>query len=148
VNFDNVGLGWKPVRSHIPFYVPATATVGLKLAGAVGDGVILNAVCSPEYTVNALKIIKDSAEQAGRDFSQFFVAQIINCSIEDNHKKALDAVRWEVATKLDPVQISFIAGPKMRVGEPYIHKEDIRCLKSHARAWKGDRRSPAPASGR
>ena len=55
VNFDNVGLGWKPVRSHIPFYVPATATVGLKLAGAVGDGVILNAVCSPEYTVNALR---------------------------------------------------------------------------------------------
>ena len=99
----------------------------------LGDGVILNAVCSPEYTVNALKIIKESAQQAGRDFSKFFVAQIINCSIEDNHKKALDAVRWEVATKLDPVQISFIAGPKMRVGEPYIHKEDIPLFeKAHA----------------
>jgi 5,10-methylenetetrahydromethanopterin reductase len=125
VNFDSVGLGWKPIRTKIPFYVPATATVGLKLAGEIGDGVILNAVCSPEYTVNALRIIRESAEKAGRDFSKFFVAQIINCSIEDDHKKALDAVRWEVATKLDPVQISFIAGPKMRVGEPYIHKEDI-----------------------
>ena len=125
LNFDNVGLGFKPVRSHIPFYVPATATVGLKLAGAIGDGVILNAVCSPEYTVNALRIIKESAAAAGRDFSKFFVAQIINCSIEDDHKKALDAVRWEVATKLDPLQISFIAAPKMRVGEPYIRKEDI-----------------------
>jgi 5,10-methylenetetrahydromethanopterin reductase len=125
VNFDNVGLGWQPIRKHIPFYVPATASVGLKLAGAVGDGVVLNAVCSPEYTVNALKIIKESAAQVGRDFSKFEVAQIINCSIEDDHKQALDAVRWEVATKLDPVQISFIAAPKMRVGEPYIHKEDI-----------------------
>jgi alkanesulfonate monooxygenase SsuD/methylene tetrahydromethanopterin reductase-like flavin-dependent oxidoreductase (luciferase family) len=133
VNFDNVGLGWKPIRSHIPFYVPATATIGLKLAGAIGDGVILNAVCSPEYTVNALRIIKESAQQAGRDFSKFFVAQIINCSIEDDHKKALDAVRWEVATKLDPVQISFIAAPKMRVGEPYIHKDDIPLFeKAHA----------------
>src|SRR5215475_9014667 len=28
VNFDNVCLGWKPIRSHIPFYVPATATIG------------------------------------------------------------------------------------------------------------------------
>ncbi|MGH7875252.1 MAG: LLM class flavin-dependent oxidoreductase, partial [Candidatus Binatia bacterium] len=120
VNFDNVGLGWKPIRADIPFYVPATATVGLKLAGTAGDGVVLNAVCSPEYTVNALKIIKEAAQQAGRDFAKFEVAQIINCSIEDDHKKALDAVRWEVATKLDPVQISFIAGPKMRVGEPYI----------------------------
>lgn len=125
VNFDGVGLGWTPIRSHIPFYVPATATIGLKLAGAVGDGVVLNAVCSPEYSVNALRIIKESAEQAGRDFANFEVAQIINCSIEDDHKKALDAVRWEVATKLDPVQISFIAAPKMRVGEPYIRKEDI-----------------------
>jgi len=133
VKLDNVGLGWKPVRTKIPFYVPATATVGLKLAGEIGDGVILNAVCSPEYTVNALKIIKESAEKAGRDFSKFFVAQIINCSVEDDHKKALDAVRWEVATKLDPVQISFIAAPKMRVGEPYIRKEDIPLFeKAHA----------------
>jgi 5,10-methylenetetrahydromethanopterin reductase len=133
VNFDNVGLGWKPVRSDIPIYVPATAAVGLRLAGEVGDGVVLNAVCSPEYTANALNIIKNSMEKAGRDFAQFEVAQIINCSIEDNHRAALDAVRWEVATKLDPVQISFIAAPKMRVGEPYIRKEDIPLFeKAHA----------------
>jgi alkanesulfonate monooxygenase SsuD/methylene tetrahydromethanopterin reductase-like flavin-dependent oxidoreductase (luciferase family) len=133
VHFDNVGLPWKPVRDNIPFHVPATATIGLQLAGAIGDGVILNAVCSPEYTVNALKIIKASAEAAGRDFSKFEVAQIINCSVEDTHPKALDAVRWEVATKLDPVQIKFIAAPKMRVGEPYIHKEDIPLFeKAHA----------------
>jgi alkanesulfonate monooxygenase SsuD/methylene tetrahydromethanopterin reductase-like flavin-dependent oxidoreductase (luciferase family) len=133
INFDHVGLGWKPIRPDVPIYVPATATVGLRLAGEVADGVVLNAVCSPEYTVNALKIIKESAEKAGRDFSKFEVAQIINCSVEDDHKKALDAVRWEVATKLDPVQISFIAGPKMRVGEPYIKKEDIPLFeKAHA----------------
>jgi 5,10-methylenetetrahydromethanopterin reductase len=133
VNFDNVGLGWKPIRENIPFYIPATATVGLRLAGEIGDGVVLNAVCSPEYTVNAIRVIRESAAKAGRDFSTFEVAQIINCSIEDDHGKALDAVRWEVATKLDPVQISFIAAPKMRVGEPYIRKEDIPFFeKAHA----------------
>jgi alkanesulfonate monooxygenase SsuD/methylene tetrahydromethanopterin reductase-like flavin-dependent oxidoreductase (luciferase family) len=125
VNFDNVGLGWKPVRTYIPLYIPATSRTGLKLAGEIGDGVVLNAVCSPEYTVNALKIIRQSAEAAGRDWSKFEVAQLINCSVEDDHKKALDEVRWEVATKLDPIQLPFIAGPKMRVGEPYIRKEDI-----------------------
>lgn len=125
VNLDNVGLPWKPVRKSIPLYVPATSRTGLRLAGQIGDGVVLNAVCSPEYTENALKIIREAAEAAGRDWSKFEVAQLINCSIEDDHKKALDEIRWEVATKLDPVQISFIAGPKMRVGEPYIRKEDI-----------------------
>jgi 5,10-methylenetetrahydromethanopterin reductase len=82
VNFDNVSLPWKRVRFDIPFYVPATATIGLQLAGAVGDGVVLNAVCSPEYTVNALKIIKASAEAVGLDFSKFELAQIINCSVQ------------------------------------------------------------------
>lgn len=133
INFDNVGLGWKPLRTQIPLYVPATAAAGLRLAGEIADGVVLNAVCSPEYTVNALKIIKESAEKAGRDFAKFEVAQIINCSIEDDPKKALDVVRWEVATKLDPVQLPFIAAPKMRVGEPYIRKEDIPLFeKAHA----------------
>jgi 5,10-methylenetetrahydromethanopterin reductase len=125
VKFENVGLGWKPIRNNVPIYAPATSKTGLRLAGQVADGVVLNAVCSPEYTVNALKIIKEGAQEAGRDFSKFEVAQLINCSVEDDHDKALDEIRWEVATKLDPVQISFIAGPKMRVGEPYIRKEDI-----------------------
>ncbi len=125
VKLDNVGLGWKPIRKSIPLYIPATARPGLRLAGQIGDGVVLNAVCSPEYTVNALKIIREEVEKAGRDFSKFEVSQIINCSVEDDHKKALDAIRWEVATKLDPIQIPFIARPKMRVGEPYIREEDI-----------------------
>lgn len=125
VTLDNVGLGWEPIRKSIPLHIPATSTTGLRLAGQIGDGVILNAICSPEYTVNALKIIKDSADEAGRDFSKFEVAQIINCSVEDDHQTALDVIRWEVATKFDPIQIPFIAGPKMRVGEPYIRKEDI-----------------------
>ncbi|MFQ5812937.1 MAG: LLM class flavin-dependent oxidoreductase [Anaerolineae bacterium] len=125
VNFDSVGLGWKPVRTSIPLYIPATSRAGLRLAGQLGDGVVLNAVCSPEYTVNALRIARDAVERAGRDWSKFEVAQIINCSVEDDHNKALDAIRWEVATKLDPVQLPFIAKPKMRVGEPYIREEDI-----------------------
>ena len=125
VNFDNAGLAWKPVRTYIPLYIPATSKTGLRLAGQIGDGVVLNAVCSPEYTENALKIIREAAEAAGRDWSKFEVAQLINCSVEESHNKALDEVRWEVATKLDPIQLPFIAGPKMRVGEPYIRKEDI-----------------------
>jgi hypothetical protein len=42
-------------------------------------------------------------------------------------------MRWEVATKFDPIQLPFIAGPKMRVGEPYIREEDIPKFEE---AWK------------
>lgn len=125
VYFDNVGVAWKPVRTYIPLYIPATSRTGLRLAGQIGDGVVLNAVCSPEYTENALKIIREAAEAAGRDWSKFEVAQLINCSVEDDHEKALNEIRWEVATKLNPIQLPFNAIPKMRVGEPYIRKEDL-----------------------
>lgn len=137
VSFTDCRLGWTPPRTHIPMLIPATSTTGLKIAGRIGDGVLLNAVCSPEYSANALRIVRAAAEAAGRDWDQFLVAQIINCSIEDEHDKAVDAVRWEVASKLDPVQLPFIAGPKMRVGEPYIKAEDIpRFKEAYARGGK------------
>jgi alkanesulfonate monooxygenase SsuD/methylene tetrahydromethanopterin reductase-like flavin-dependent oxidoreductase (luciferase family) len=125
VAFDNAQMGWTPVRPAIPMWIPATSTTGLRIAGSIGDGVLLNAVCSPEYTVNALRIVRDAVEESGRNWDQFVVAQLINCSIDDDQTAAIDAIRWEVASKFDPIQLPFIAGPKMRVGEPYIRAEDI-----------------------
>lgn len=125
VRFEDCQLGWKPYRTRVPMLIPATSTTGLKIAGRIGDGVLLNAVCSPEYSANALQIVRREVEASGRNWDDFEVAQIINCSVEDDHDKALDAIRWEVASKFDPVQLPFIAGPKMRVGEPYIRAEDI-----------------------
>ncbi len=125
VNFDDAQLSFVPYRTEIPILIPATSTTGLRLAGRIGDGVMLNAACSPEYTANAIKILKESVDEAGRSWDDFYVAQIVVCSIEDAHDAALDAVRWEVATKFDPIQMPFNAGPKMRVGEPYIIESDL-----------------------
>ena len=133
VNFDNAKLSFEPVRQHVPFLIPATSRTGLRLAGQIGDGVMLNAVCSPEYSANAIAIVKQAVAEAGRNWDDFIIAQIVNCSIEDDHAAALDQVRWEVATKFDPIQLPFIAGPKMRVGEPYIRAEDIPTFEE---AWK------------
>jgi alkanesulfonate monooxygenase SsuD/methylene tetrahydromethanopterin reductase-like flavin-dependent oxidoreductase (luciferase family) len=125
VKFKDVELGFEPSRRRVPMFVPATSRKGLRIAGAIGDGVLLNAVCSPEYSANALKIVREAVEESGRDWDRFEVAQLINCSVADDEATALDAIRWEVASKLDPIQLPFIAGPKMRVGEPYFHPDDF-----------------------
>jgi len=132
INFDDAKLSWEPVRRYIPMCLPSTSTTGLKLAGQIADGVVLNAVCSPEYTANAIAIIRQSLEDNQRDWADFHVYQIVNVSVEDDHQEALDAIRWEVASKFDPIQLPFIAGPKMRVGEPYIDESDIARFKD---AW-------------
>jgi len=125
VDFDDCHIGFEPIRRNIPMFLPATSKKGLQMAGEFADGVILNAICAPEYSKNAVAIIREAAEGAGRDFSQFKIYQLVNCSIEDDHRAALDAIRWEVASKLDPIQLPFIVKPKMVVGEPYMHEEDI-----------------------
>lgn len=125
VQFDDVALGFKPTRDHVPLFIPATSRKGLRIAGQIGDGVLLNAICSPEYSANAIAIVRQAAEEAGRDWSEFKVYQLVNCSVEDDHRAALDAIRWEVASKLDPIQLPFIIKPKKAVGEPYMREEDI-----------------------
>jgi 5,10-methylenetetrahydromethanopterin reductase len=125
VRLKDVGLSWSPVRPRIPFWVAATSRTGLKLAGRIGDGVLLNSIASPEYSANAIKIVKEAVEEAGKDWSDFEVAQLINCSVEDDRQKAFDQIRWEIASKFTPIQAPFNAGPRLRVGEPYINQEDL-----------------------
>ena len=93
---------------------------------------LLNAICSPECTANALAIVRESAEEAGRDWPEFKVAQLIDCSVEDEHDTAIQAIKWEVARKVAPIQLPFIAGKRMKVGNPYIRREDIAIFEE---AW-------------
>lgn len=126
VDLDRVGLGWQPIRESIPFFIAATSQTGLRLAGKYGDGVLLNTVSSPEYSANAIEIVKSTVEEAGKDWDEFTVAQLINCSIEDTTEEALDAVRWEVASKFRPPFHQF--GLRKRVGEPVIEKSVLPAL--------------------
>jgi 5,10-methylenetetrahydromethanopterin reductase len=125
VTFEDVQINFELTRPMVPLFIPATSKKGLQIAGRIGDGVLLNATCSPEYSANAIAIVREAAEAAGRDWSNFHIWQIVNVSVEDDHQKALDAIRWEIASKLDPIQLPFIIKPKKVVGEPYMREEDI-----------------------
>lgn len=125
IQLDRVELAWKPYRPSIPMWIAATSKTGLQIAGEIGDGVMLNAITSPEYIQNAIRICKESCEKAGRDWSKFEVACLIVSSVEDSHDKALEEIRWEVASKFDRIQIDFNAGQRLRVGDPHLKKEDF-----------------------
>jgi 5,10-methylenetetrahydromethanopterin reductase len=125
LEFEGVRLGFAPPRRRVPLWIAATSAPGLRLAGEIADGVLLNTVASPEYSANAIRIVRESAEQAGRDWAAFEVAQLINTSVEDDRAAAIDAVRWEVASKLVPASFGRQAAPRMRVGEPHIDLHEI-----------------------
>lgn len=125
LKIEGAQLGWKPIRNKIPLWFAATSTTGLRLAGKLGDGVLLNTVSSPEYAANAIRIVRDALEDEGRDWNDFQVAILINTSVEDDPDVAIDAVRWEVANKFMPEKATSQSKARLRVGEPYIDPGEL-----------------------
>jgi alkanesulfonate monooxygenase SsuD/methylene tetrahydromethanopterin reductase-like flavin-dependent oxidoreductase (luciferase family) len=128
LEFEDVTLGWTPRRTHIPFWVAAMSRTGLQLAGQLADGVLLDAHTSPEYVENAIRILKAAVQDSGRDWSRFEVAQIIPCSVEDTHEAAVQAVRWESASRFQSPSFPVETERRLRVGEPAINREDFPML--------------------
>lgn len=115
-------LNFAPVRPDLPIWVAAASKKGLLNAGAVADGVLLDAGTSPEYARNAVALLRQGAEAAGRDPGRLRVAQLINTSIEQDTASAVEAIRWEIASKF-----TYRSTPraKLTVGEPTIDRADL-----------------------
>ncbi len=62
-----VSLEMRPVQERLPIYMAAIGPRALKTAGALADGVLLNAYVSPGYVKYAVDIVRTSAREAGRD---------------------------------------------------------------------------------
>jgi 5,10-methylenetetrahydromethanopterin reductase len=122
VRVDDAALSWTPVRAHVPIWIAANTPQGLANAARIGDGLLLDAGGSPEYTANAIRIFRAAAAAAGRDVGALEIAQLINTSLDDDRGRALEAVRWEIASKFRyPRTPRF----KLAVGEPHIDPDDL-----------------------
>ena len=60
-------LATTPIQQKLPIYLAAIGTKGLHLAGAIADGVLLNAYVPPAYVRYAVQEIRQAAQEAGRD---------------------------------------------------------------------------------
>ncbi len=78
---------------HVPIYIGATGLKMLELAGEIGDGVVLNYCVPPEYNDPALEALKIGAARAGRNWQDIDRPQLVVCSVDYDHAKALDGAR-------------------------------------------------------
>ena len=67
VTLRDTRLAILPVQQPMPIYLAALGPQALRLAGAVADGVILNAYVPTGYVRYAVREIREAAREAGRD---------------------------------------------------------------------------------
>lgn len=98
VELDYVHQERRP--KNVPIFIGATGDQMLRLAGEIGDGVLLNYLVSPAYNDKALVLLAEGLARAGRTLEQMDRPQLVVCSMDEDRAAALDAARLLVTQYL------------------------------------------------
>ncbi|MFC5750884.1 LLM class flavin-dependent oxidoreductase [Actinomadura rugatobispora] len=82
---------------NVPVYIAASGPSALRMAGRVGDGVILLLGTATEFITEALGHVREGAEQAGRTLADIDVVLWSEIAIGDDPTEARDRVRGPIA---------------------------------------------------
>jgi len=78
---------------HVPIMIGATGDKMMELAGEIADGVVLNYCTSPEQNDHALELLEKGAKKSNRSLEDIDRPQLIVCSVDHDHDKAIDSTR-------------------------------------------------------
>lgn len=78
---------------HVPIMIGATGDQMMELTGEIADGVVLNYCVPPEYNDRALELLEKGARKVGRTLAEIDRPQLIVCSVDHDHERAIDSTR-------------------------------------------------------
>ncbi len=78
---------------NVPIMIGATGERMMELTGEIADGVVLNYCVPPEYNEKAMELLERGARKAGRTLEDVDRPQLVVCSVDHDHDKALDNTR-------------------------------------------------------
>jgi 5,10-methylenetetrahydromethanopterin reductase len=70
--------------------IGATGDQMMELTGEIADGAVLNYCVPPEYNDKALELLNKGLEKSGRTLGDFDRPQLIVCSVDEDHDKAIE----------------------------------------------------------
>jgi 5,10-methylenetetrahydromethanopterin reductase len=70
--------------------IGATGDAMMELTGEIADGVVLNYCVPPDYNDNALEFLEKGLKKSGRKLEAFDRPQLVVCSVDKDHDKAID----------------------------------------------------------
>ena len=78
---------------HVPIMIGATGDKMMEMTGEIADGAVLNYCVPPEYNDNALELLEAGAKRAGRSLKDIDTPQLVVCSVDHDHDRAIDTTR-------------------------------------------------------
>jgi 5,10-methylenetetrahydromethanopterin reductase len=78
---------------NVPIMIGATGEQMMKMTGEICDGAVLNYCVPPEYTLRAIELLDEGAKKNGRRVEDIDTPQLIVCSVDEDHEKAIDTTR-------------------------------------------------------
>lgn len=77
----------------VQIMIGATGDKMMEMTGEIADGAVLNYCVPPEYNDNALEMLEQGARQAGRTLDDIDRPQLVVCSVDADHDRAIDTSR-------------------------------------------------------
>ena len=78
---------------NVPIMIGATGDQMMELSGEIADGIVLNYCVPPAYNDKALELISRGAKAAGRSFEDLDRPQLVVCSVDQNHERAIETTK-------------------------------------------------------
>jgi len=75
---------------NVPIMIGATGDKMMELTGEIADGVVLNYCVAPEYNDRAMELLDKGLQKSGRKMDDFDRPQLIVCSVDEDHDKAIE----------------------------------------------------------
>jgi 5,10-methylenetetrahydromethanopterin reductase len=77
----------------VPIMIGATGDLMMEMTGEIADGAVLNYCVAPEYNDKALELLDKGAKKAGRSLANLDRPQLIVCSVDEEHDKAIETTK-------------------------------------------------------
>lgn len=117
---------------NIPVMIGATGDKMMELTGEIADGCVLNYCVPPEYNLKALELLEKGAKKSGRTLDDLDRPQLVVCSVDEDHDKAIDTTR-ELLTqylaqqphiaKASGVSMDVVHEIQSKLGWPATHEQ-------------------------
>ncbi len=77
----------------VKIMIGATGPKMMELTGEISDGAVLNYCVPPEYNDGAIQQLEVGLKKSGRHLDDFDRPQLVVCSVDEDHEKAIDTSR-------------------------------------------------------